>query len=198
MTVPAQPAKGLPMTLTADGHAALQTGSGNRVRVGEPVHNEATDFLYEEAHLLETGEFEDWLLMLDDEVEYIAPVRRTRLRHEGSEFDPAMMHFEETIDTLKQRVRRLRTRYAFAEDPPSRTRRLVTNIRVHETDVSNEYAVSSSLLVLRNHRDDPTFHLIAARRDDVLRQHPEGMQLLRRTVLLDSAALPTANLAIFL
>lgn len=186
------------MTLTADGHAALQTGSGNRVRVGEPVHNEATDFLYEEAHLLETGEFEDWLLMLDDEVEYIAPVRRTRLRHEGSEFDPAMMHFEETIDTLKQRVRRLRTRYAFAEDPPSRTRRLVTNIRVHETDVSNEYAVSSSLLVLRNHRDDPTFHLIAARRDDVLRQHPEGMQLLRRTILLDSAALPTANLAIFL
>jgi 3-phenylpropionate/cinnamic acid dioxygenase small subunit len=108
------------------------------------------------------------------------------------------MHFEDTIDTLKQRVRRIRTRYAFAEDPPSRTRRLVTNIRVHETDVSNEYAVESSLLVLRNQRDEATFNLIAARRDDVLRRHPEGMKLLRRTILLDSAALPTSNLAIFL
>jgi PAH dioxygenase small subunit len=186
------------MTITAGGHAAVQFKSGNRVRVGEPVHNEATDFLYEEAHLLETGEFEDWLLMLDDALEYVAPVRRTRLRHEGSEFDPAMMHFEDTIDTLKQRVRRIRTRYAFAEDPPSRTRRLVTNIRVHETDESNEYAVASSLLVLRNQRDEPTFHLIAARRDDVLRRHPEGLKLLRRTILLDSAALTTSNLAIFL
>jgi PAH dioxygenase small subunit len=186
------------MTLTADGHAAVQTRPGIRVRVGEPVHNEATDFLYEEAHLLETGQFEDWLLMLDEEIEYVAPVRRTRLRHEGSEFDPAMQHFEETIDTLKQRVRRIRTRYAFAEDPPSRTRRLVTNIRVHETAVSNEYEVASSLLVLRNQGDDPTSHLIAALREDVLRRQPEGMKLMRRTTLLDSSVLPTHNLAIFL
>jgi PAH dioxygenase small subunit len=198
MTIPAQPAKGLSMTLTADGHAAIQNRTGNRIRVGEPVHNEATDFLYEEAHFLETGEFEEWLLMLDDDVEYEAPVRRTRLRHEGNEFDPAAKHFEETIDTLKQRVRRIRTRYAFAEDPPSRTRRLVTNVRVHETEVSNEYAVASSLLVLRNQLDEPTFHLIAALREDVLRRHPEGMKLLRRTILMDSAALSTNNLAIFL
>ncbi|MFZ0713713.1 3-phenylpropionate/cinnamic acid dioxygenase subunit beta [Mycobacterium sp.] len=186
------------MTVTADARSAVQTRAGNRIRVGESVHNDATDFLYEEAHFLEMGKFEDWLLMLDEDIEYVAPVRRTRLRHEGSEFDPAMKHFEETIDTLKQRVRRLQTRYAFAEDPPSRTRRLVTNIRVHETDVPNEYAVASSLLVLRNRTDDPTFHLLAALREDVLRQHPEGMKLLRRTILLDSAALPTHNLAIFL
>jgi len=198
MTIPAQPAKGLPMTVTADGHAAVQNRAGNRIHVGEPVHNEVTDFLYEEAHFLETGEFEEWLLMIDDDVEYVAPVRRTRLRHEGSEFDPAAKHFEESIDTLKQRVRRIRTRYAFAEDPPSRTRRLVTNIRVHETDVPNEYAVASSLLVLRNQMDEPTFHLIAALREDVLRRHPEGMKLLRRTILMDSAALSTNNLAIFL
>ncbi len=186
------------MTVTANGHAAVKNHLGNRIRVGEPVHNEATDFLYEEAHFLEMGEFEEWLLLLDDDVEYVAPVRRTRLRHEGNEFDPAAKHFEESIDTLKQRVRRIRTRYAFAEDPPSRTRRLVTNIRVHETDVPNEYAVSNSLLVLRNQVDDPAFHLIAALREDVLRRHPEGMKLLRRTILLDSTTLTTGNLAIFL
>ena len=186
------------MTLTADGHAAVENRLGNRIRVGEPAHDEATDFLYEEAHLLETGDFEEWLLMLDDDVEYLAPVRRTRLRHEGNEFDAAAMHFEDTIDTLKQRVRRIRTRYAFAEDPPSRTRRLVTNIRMHETDVPTEYAVSSSLLVLRNQLDEPTFHLIAALRKDVLRRQPQGLKLLRRTILMDSAALTTNNLAIFL
>lgn len=186
------------MTLTADGHAAIQDRTGHRIRVGEPVHDEATDFLYEEAHVLETGEFEEWLLMLDDDVEYVAPVRRTRLRHEGNEFDPAANHFEESLDTLKQRVRRIRTRYAFAEDPPSRTRRLVTNIRVHETNVPDEYAVASSLLLLRNQTDDPSFHLIAALREDVLRRHSNGLKLLRRTILLDSTTLTTGNLAIFL
>ena len=171
---------------------------GTRIRVGQPAHNDVTDFLYEEAHVLEQGDFEDWLLLLDDDIRYVAPVRRTRLRHEGSEFDPVMNHFEDTLATLKQRVRRLRTRYAFAEDPPSRTRRLVTNIRVHETSSAGEFAVSSSLLVLRNRLDDPQSHLISALREDVLAQHPDGLKLRRRTVLLDSATLPTHNLAIFL
>ena len=177
---------------------------GTRVRVGQPVHNDVTDWLYEEAHFLEQGDFEQWLELLDDDVRYVAPVRRTRLRHEGSEFDPVMKHFEDTLDTLKQRVRRLRTKYAFAEDPPSRTRRLVTNIRVHETAAgtetagAGELAVSSSLLVLRNRLDDPESHLISALREDVLVQHPDGLKLRRRTVLLDSATLPTHNLAIFL
>lgn len=171
---------------------------GTRIRVGQPAHNDVTDWLYEEAHFLEQGEFEEWLLLLDDDIRYGAPVRRTRLRHEGSEFDPVMKHFEDTLDTLKQRVRRLRTRYAFAEDPPSRTRRLVTNIRVHETASAGELAVSSSLLVLRNRLDDPNSHLISALREDVLVPHPDGLKLRRRTILLDSATLPTHNLAIFL
>jgi len=181
------------MTAIAENRDAAASPGRNRVRVGEPAHNEATDFLYEEAHFLEIGAFEDWLGLLDDEIRYVAPVRRTRLRDEGSEFATAMGHFEDTIDTLKQRVQRLRTKYAYAEDPPSRTRRIVTNIRVHETADANQYEVSSSLLVLRNRGDEPTFHLIAARR-----RTPDGMKLRRRTILLDSAALPTHNLAIFL
>lgn len=171
---------------------------GTRVRVGQPAHNDVTDWLYEEANFLEQGDFEEWLLLLDDDVRYTAPVRRTRLRHEGSEFDPVMKHYEDTLDTLKQRVRRLRTRYAFAEDPPSRTRRLVTNIRVHETAAPGELAASSSLLVLRNRLDDPTSHLISALREDVFVRHSDGLKLRRRTILLDSATLPTHNLAIFL
>lgn len=183
------------MTMTSNG--AL-TQVGRRIRVGEPIHNAATDFLYEEAYLLEKGLFEDWLLLLDDEIRYLAPVRRTRLRHEGNEFDTTMGHFEDTILTLKQRIRRLRTQYAWAEDPPSRTRRLVTNIRAHETAVDNQYAVTSSLLVLRNRGDEPNFHFIAALREDVLREHEDGLKLKRRTILLDSAVLPSHNVAIFL
>lgn len=183
------------MTITGNG---AKTHVGRRIRVGEPVHNAVIDFLYEEAYLLEQGRFEDWLLLLDEEIHYLAPVRRTRLRHEGDEFDTAMGHFDDTILTLKQRVRRLRTQYAYAEDPPSRTRRLVTNIRVHETAVDNQYAVTSSLLVLRNRGDEPHFHLIAALREDILREHEDGLKLRRRTILLDSAVLPSHNVAIFL
>jgi 3-phenylpropionate/cinnamic acid dioxygenase small subunit len=177
--------------------ASVKAATSARVRVGEPEHDAATDFLYEEAHLLEEGLFEDWLALLDPGIRYSAPVRRTRLRHEGSEFDPAMKHFEDDLGSLHLRVKRLRTRYAYAEDPPSRTRRLVTNIRVHRAEEALE--VSSSLLVLRNRLDEPTAHLLAARRDDLLVAGPDrGLLLRRRTVLLDSSTLPTHNLAIFL
>jgi 3-phenylpropionate/cinnamic acid dioxygenase small subunit len=96
------------------------------------------------------------------------------------------------------RVMRLSGKSAWAEDPPSRTRRLVTNVRVERGDKPDEYKVRSYLLVTRSRFNFDEYDLISAERHDVLRQVDGVFKLARREILLDQAVLGTPNLAIFL
>jgi 3-phenylpropionate/cinnamic acid dioxygenase small subunit len=100
--------------------------------------------------------------------------------------------------SLAARVARLETEYAWAEDPASRTRRLVTNVRPTQSDDESLIEVKSNLLIYRGRYDSPDFNLIAAERQDVLRRTDDGLRLLKRLVLLDQATVATHNLAIFL
>ena len=95
-------------------------------------------------------------------------------------------------------VRLTGTKSAWAEDPPSRTRRLVTNVLVEETDKPQEYSVRSYLLVTRSRFNFDEYDLISAERRDILRSDGEGFKLAKREILLDQAVLGTPNLAIFL
>jgi 3-phenylpropionate/cinnamic acid dioxygenase small subunit len=54
-----------------------------------------------------------------------------------------IFHFDENRASLGLRVRRLGTNVAWAEDPPSLTRRFVTNIRVAWGEREDELAVRS-------------------------------------------------------
>jgi 3-phenylpropionate/cinnamic acid dioxygenase small subunit len=99
---------------------------------------------------------------------------------------------------LETRIARLETEYAWAEDPPSRSRRYVTNVRVEATSNPDELGAKSNLLIFRNRRDAPDHQLIAGERHDVLRRAGDGWRIARRTVYLDQATLGTHNLAIFL
>jgi 3-phenylpropionate/cinnamic acid dioxygenase small subunit len=90
------------------------------------------------------------------------------------------------------------SRYAYAEDPPSRTRRYISNVRVHETGGPGEYFVTSSALVIRNRWDNPTYDLISVERQDILRATDDSYRLARRTVLLDQVTLGTPNMTIFI
>src|SRR4029453_18369602 len=57
--------------------------------------------------------------------------------------------FDETKAPLQARIARLETGMAWAEDPPSRTRHLITNIEVEEGDTAPELKVYSNYLVYR-------------------------------------------------
>jgi 3-phenylpropionate/cinnamic acid dioxygenase small subunit len=90
------------------------------------------------------------------------------------------------------------TKSAWAEDPPSRTRRLVTNVMVEQGDQAGELRVRSYLLVTRSRFNFDEFDLISGERRDVLRLVDDRFKLARREIILDQAVLGTANLAIFL
>ncbi|QLL10391.1 3-phenylpropionate/cinnamic acid dioxygenase subunit beta [Mycobacterium vicinigordonae] len=167
----------------------------------DPRFAAAQQFLTREAFLLDHGRFHEWMEMLDQDLEYRMPVRVTAWRADGEGFTDAM-HFDDTYASMQGRVARLDTGYAWGEDPPSRTRRFISNITVTApTHDDHELHVVSYLLVARSRWDNPTYQFLSAERRDLLRQAPNHhgkYKLLNREILVDQSNLGTVNLAIFL
>src|ERR671938_430558 len=119
---------------------------------------EAVSWLDHEAELLDAGRFEEWLDLLTEDVRYRVPVRMTRERGATSDVRAGAPHFLENITTLRMRVERLKTEFAWAEDPPSRTRRFVTNVRPRP--LVEALDVRSYLLLYRNRGEDSSAEII--------------------------------------
>nr|BBH92152.1 hypothetical biphenyl dioxygenase beta subunit [Thermogemmatispora argillosa] len=166
--------------------------------VSETILREIEAFLYREAELLDERQYNEWLALLSEDVQYELPQRVTRERSQGEGILDGTGHFLENQWTLRKRIERLATEYAWAEDPPSRTRHFVTNIRVAPGEQQDEYLVRSNVLVYRTRGDDPTYDVLSAERSDVLRRVDGSLRLARRRVLLDHSIVLTRNLAIFL
>lgn len=164
---------------------------------GDPAHLAAHQFLVEEAALLDAADYAGWLNLLCEDIRYVMPVRVTTAR--GADFDSLadMGHFDENMYALRKRVQRLATDHAWTEDPPSRTRHFVTNVRTFRHRTS-ELRVESSLLLFRSRGDTREPDLISAGRADLLRETGDGLKLARREILVDESVLRTQNLAVFL
>jgi biphenyl 2,3-dioxygenase beta subunit len=80
--------------------------------------------------------------------------------------------------------------------PPSRTRHLISNVRVKK-DRGAELEVHSNFLVYRT-RMETDQDLFVGTRHDVLRRAGAGFKIARRTIILDQAVLAAKNISIFL
>lgn len=187
------------MTTAEDTKAeAVEVTPPQRVHFGEPEHFEIVEFLEDEATLLDSGKLLEWLGLMTPDLRYQMPVRSTRDLVDGSEFAESMFMFDETILTLGIKATRLAaTMSAWAEKPPSRTRRHVTNIRVFRAG-DDEYEVTSSLLLLRNRYQEHHYEIISARRVDRIRRQDGALKIAKRLIYSDQATLGTQNLAVFL
>lgn len=187
--------------MTTAEHVAADAGSETapqRVHLGEPDHFEIVEFLEDEAFLLDSGKLLDWLGLMAPDLRYQMPVRSTRDLVDGTEFSEGMFMFDETIMTLGIKATRLAaTMSAWAEKPPSRTRRHVTNVRVFRCG-PDEYDVTSSVLLLRNRYQEYNYEIISARRVDRIRRQDRTLKIARRVIYGDQATLGTQNLAVFL
>jgi len=85
---------------------------------------------------------------------------------------------------------------AWAEIPPTRSRRFVTNLRASR--VGDDFGATSSLLLLRSRWDNTFFEFVSARRDDVLRRHGDDLKLVRREIFLDQVVMDSPNLSVLL
>jgi 3-phenylpropionate/cinnamic acid dioxygenase small subunit len=161
-------------------------------------HQRAHHFLVEEAACLDGHDFDGWLSMLTDDVRYRVPVTVTAMRSTEPGRLATMDHLDEDRWSLAKRVARLDTDHAWTEDPRSRIRHLVTNVRTFAADVDGELDVESSLLLFRSRGDTRAPELVCASRHDRLRDVDGELRLAERVVHVDEAVLRTQNLAIFL
>jgi biphenyl 2,3-dioxygenase beta subunit len=105
-------------------------------------------------------------------------------------------YFDDTKETLRIRVERLYARNAWAEMPPSRTRHLITNVRI-KSDDGQEIDARSNFLVYRT-RMETDQDLFVGMREDRLRRIGGAFRISRRTIILDQAVLTAKNISIFL
>jgi 3-phenylpropionate/cinnamic acid dioxygenase small subunit len=110
---------------------------------------EAEDLLYTEARLLDELRYDDWLGLLTADVLYWIPCN-------GSGTDPAheiSIAYDDS-SRLHDRVARLGTGIAHAQSPPSKTRRLISNVQIeHATDGDAEVSSAFLLYELRRGRE---------------------------------------------
>jgi 3-phenylpropionate/cinnamic acid dioxygenase small subunit len=160
--------------------------------------HEAYGWLLEEAEVLDQRRHRDWLELLAKDITYRVPVRITTGQDLDNSLLADMAHFDEDLYSLTKRVDRFDTEYAWTEDPPSRTRRFVTNVRVFAGAADDELVARSYLLLFRSRGDVRDADLLSGARRDVLRRTDQGLRLVERVVALDESVLPTQNLAVFL
>ncbi len=119
-------------------------GAAARVTRGE-----IEDFLYHEAALLDAWRLDEWLALLTADARYLVP------SNDRPDADPANTLFTiaDDIDRIRGRVTRLKDKSAHAEYPPSRTRRLIGNVRVVERN-AKELRVESNFVIHRFRRNE--------------------------------------------
>lgn len=161
---------------------------------------EVQAFLVHEARLIDDRRFEEWLDLFTDDAVYWMPGRINPWRS-GEIADSVtkpgeLAIFEDTKQTLTTRVRRLRTGMAWGEDPPSRTRHLITNVEVEPDDDPAQLRARSNFLVYRAQLETDK-DLFAGMRDDVLRRVDGRLQIARRTLRLEDVVHDSKPLSIF-
>lgn len=102
---------------------------------------EAEAFLFREARLLDERRFEEWLDLFAPTGRYLVPG--------GPGDDPALEAaiVDDDRATLADRVARLRSPAAYAQSPPSRTVRFVSNVEVGPGGRGDACDVDSCLLL---------------------------------------------------
>lgn len=170
----------------------------NGALVGEAL-DEIEQLLYHEANLFDEGRLQEWYELLAEDITYTVPTRMTRERNDdGYAISDEMMLFAEDHGTLGLRVARLGTDYAWAEDPPTRTRHLITNVMARPAEAAGEVAVRSNFLIYRTRGNLATAELFAGRRDDRWRRTDDGWRLARRVAVLDQVNIGSPSMSILI
>src|SRR3954452_8333553 len=157
----------------------------------DPRHLAASHFLVEEAALLDARRWRVWLGLLTDDIRYVMPGAVTTAAGATLRDSAAMAHFDDDRHSLGKRVERLSTEHAWTEDPPSRTRHVVTIIRTFAADAIAMLLVESAVLLFRSRGDTRPPEIVCAGRSDRLRATDAGYRLAERRIDVDEAVLRT-------
>jgi p-cumate 2,3-dioxygenase beta subunit len=153
---------------------------------------EVEEFLFHEAALLDDWRLDEWLALLTEDARYEVP------SNDRLDADPASTLFTiaDDIDRIRGRITRLKDKDAHAEFPRSRTRRLISNVRIVGRNAS-ELRVEANFAVYRFRRDESVREYVGRYRY-VLRAGHGGLRIARRQAVLDAMELGSMGLVSFI
>jgi 3-phenylpropionate/cinnamic acid dioxygenase small subunit len=179
--------------------------------MNEDFTREIEQFLYREARLLDERRFDEWLALLTDDVHYWMAARSNRYPRLSKAIaildaeryveddrlrDGELAILDEDKTSLVNRIARFGTGMAWAEDPPSRTRHLITNVEIEPGASAQEIQAYSNFLVYRTRAETEQDFYIGAR-SDRLRRIDGAWKIAARKVTLDQNVLLAKNVSIF-
>lgn len=151
--------------------------------VSDALFVEIQRFLYREAGLLDRRDYIGWLALVTQDIRYRVRAGVAR------DADAKPMNYaivDEDLTGLKSRVDQISNpRLTRAENPPSMTRRVVSNVEAYHSQKQDEFEVVSYLLAYRNRPSAPAGGFYVAVRYDTLRRSASGWALASRDVHLD-------------
>ena len=159
---------------------------------------EVERFYCREARLLDDRKFDNWLELFAEDATYWMPIRRTKSTKDvAQEFTPrgAVAFFDDDRNMLAARIKKLATGYSWSEDPPSRTRHLITNVEILGVE-ADEIDTQTNFHLYRTRLNSEENAWIGHRRDR-LRRVGGDLRIAARSIFLEETVLLSPNLSSF-
>jgi 3-phenylpropionate/cinnamic acid dioxygenase small subunit len=159
---------------------------------------ELMQFYIDEAWLLDDRKYDEWLDLFTEDMTYFMPRRKNVMRRDLDRelTKPGDLNiFEDDKDMMRVRVARLESGWAWSEDPPSRTRHIIGNLKVTPQE-DGDVRARTAFLVYKSHLETNE-DLFSGYRDDLLKRVDGGWKIAERTVVLDHNVLLSKNISIF-
>ena len=148
------------------------------------------DFLYHEAALLDAWRLDEWLALLTDDATYRVP------SNDAPDSDPksALFTIADDIRRIRARVARLKDPHAHAEFPRSRTRRLISNVRIVE---QSPLRVEANFVIYRFRGNDDVRQYVGRYRY-TLEPRAGQLKIKAREAILDAMELASLGTVSFI
>jgi p-cumate 2,3-dioxygenase beta subunit len=147
-----------------------------------PSRAQVEDFLYQEAALLDEWRLEEWLELLTEDVVYQVPPTDVP---EGDSRNTLFIIADDAV-RVRSRVKQLLSKAAWAENPHSRTRRMIANVRVLGAEGDN-IVVSANFTVHRMRYESVDTYI--GHYELKLVRDGEQLRIRERRAILDNEAL---------
>ena len=153
---------------------------------------EVEDFLYREAALLDEWRLEEWLQLLTEDAIYQVPPND----HPDGDPRNTLFILSDDIVRIRERVKRLMSPNCHAEHPHSRTRRLISNVRIVGAD-GDLITVAANFVCYRYRRYERVREFVGSYHY-VLRRIEGDFRIKERKVILDAHELGSLGAVSFL
>ncbi|MDQ3945054.1 MAG: aromatic-ring-hydroxylating dioxygenase subunit beta [Actinomycetota bacterium] len=141
------------------------------------VLREVEQFVYREARLADEGRYADWEALWADDAVYWVPAN-------GDDTDPdrQMSIIYDNRSRIATRIKQLNTGKRHSQSPPSRLRRIVSNVELLGVDGGGDVRVGANFVIYESRERGVT--LWAGRSEFRLRRSDGGWRMAGKKVML--------------